>query len=350
MSEKIYKKLSQFCVGPLLSCLGSRTAAVASLLGRERLESFVEKKIAALFQKALEKSSDVKTEYKQRALCELIILFAQESTAWLIDMQERLHPVRNKKERKKRRHRPQSSLDFDELFQKVFEKLHVLLSAESELLASVDIQQDRLQALLFDRALSRENKVCFLYWLFSTAYYGVHGLKRGKSVAVFAHVLEPHIEPLAQTFFPSFTNFSRLLPKKAASEKLLSLLLSASGSIDTLESLNTMQVRSEGELDRFVERIAQDERFMRTLLYQLFPNESAALPDTESLLSMLSFGLQASATHLMGESILTSTNWQQVLLTFLERLRLFVLSPYFDRWLLRSTLHLLSCPDNTVAL
>jgi len=354
-------------VDPLLEKFGAMARMAVQFVGRELVEETIEKNLILLIARLLkltEQFDKASIDKKLDILQTVVETFIDEASLWSEELEEMYVHIHSKKERRERRHhRPHHELA--PLRVSVVEKLVPLLLPEgiaslylppsvslirSQLEKKLDISSflDNVLVALFERP----NKINLLFSAFSSLHIWAcmgSGLPATEEEISEQHIdrMTPAIERFICLFIPSFSERAHLLPKRMIAEKALSLFLGYCQCISLGDLLVNLVLKSplahsEESLKKLIERISQDECAVRKVISRLFPPSISKLPETPSFFEILSFGLKTSATSFVADSLLSSTDWPDVLFDLFDRMRLFVLSPYFERAIFQSVLILLS--------
>ena len=353
-------------VDPLLDKFGALARMAVQFVGRELIEETIEKNLVLLIArllKLIEQFDNASNDIKLDVLQTVFEVFIDEASLWFEELEERYVRLHSKKERRERRHhRPHHELA--PLRASLVEQLLPFLLPEgidslylppsvslirSQLEKKFDITTflDSMLVALFERP----NKINFLFSAFSSLHIWAcmgSGLPSAGEEMSEQHVerMVPSIERFICLFIPSFGEKVHLLPKRMIAEKALSLYLGCCKDVSFGDLLANLVLKSplahsEESLKKLIERISQDERAVRKVFLRLFPPSMTQLPETPSFLELLSFGLKTSATSFVADSLLSSTDWSDVLFDLFDRTRLFTLSPYFERAIFQSVVRLL---------
>ena len=319
------------------------------------------------FLAIIEQFDAVASDEKVQLLIDCLISLSGAISRWT---EEQVHALSHcdKKERKKRRDvrkrdvRDAGRSIFTQAsaaFQHIEKRLlpngidSIFLPAGSHFFSNwlEDIPEKVVQAFshwFCENCLAREKKMHWLFVSYSALYTHLAQEKTlwvfdkdDPSIRLLSTRLEPAVLPMMVFLCPpALSKLVSFIPKSTVAEKLLQCLCSCR-AISSLRdtSLSAFSrlckgsgVHDEAELLNLIDRIAHDEPMVRACIQRLWPQETGPLPQDQSFLSLLSYGLQVSAKRGAVDNILQSVPWQEEIGTVLHRVRAFVGSMHFDRW------------------
>lgn len=347
---------------------------VCSLLGRDGVVDLIEKNLTLILGRLLvvARNIDALPLHEKASLgIQAISTFSSRAAEWNAYLEETTRPIHDKKIRRERRHLLQqegrllSAEEVPALWEGVFRKLLYLLlpkgAASLYLPPGGEVFVPKIQEMIESslpsitawceqQVFRRDVKIDLLYRLYSKIRsLSAEGTPLQSEETVPADLvagLEPVISPLCHTFIPSlFALGSGVRPELIATkavEIILSLLRSLSVEslfvigcfrLAKLSSLPLPQY-TDKELDELMDSLSNDERVVRAIIKGVIP--SPELPAVTQggaaavLFELVLYGLKASASEMMTQGALSSFNWKEAQSVCFERLRWFVLSPYFD--------------------
>lgn len=350
-------------------------------LGKQGVADIIEKNLILFLSRFFSASRAVDIlplHDKLSFFVQSMTILSSQSFEWTKRLEESSLHIHDKKERRHRRHHLQHDLKHRIVESHPLRCEKVLRNVLSVLLPNgasslylppggelfipklqemVDSAIPSCAVWIVETLFRRELKVDGLYYVYTQIPVWV---TKEASLPVKSETAEPPsdlvasltsaIPYLRQAFFPRFDSpesfatpdivaftlidWIGLLLQRVSLESLL-----ASGCIYIAKMTSiSFTNHSDRELDQVIETLSNDERIVRAIIKKIFPSPDLPAPKRRGaaavFFELVMYGLKASASELLAKGTLATSNWEEIQHDALERIRWFVLSPYFDQALL----------------